>query len=220
LASGLEFRPSSRLSATGGCDRKRAGTRAKWRRESLAGAETCKTEPGEEGAEPTASGLEAAFLANRGGLLRFLKACGAREEAEDLLHELWIGLRAAGQRPVSEPIAYLYGMANKLVLGRRRSDQRRRRREEEWSDAEAAGPGSTIGSGERVLIGQQQIRAVEKMLAGLGPKTEAIFRRFRVDGMVQSEIASDLGISLSAVEKHLQKAYRALIAIREQIDAE
>jgi RNA polymerase sigma-70 factor (ECF subfamily) len=37
--------------------------------------------------------------------------------------------------------------------------------------------------------------------------------------MSQPEIAAELEISLSAVEKHLQKAYRALIEVRRRLDA-
>jgi RNA polymerase sigma-70 factor (ECF subfamily) len=53
-----------------------------------------------------------------------------------------------------------------------------------------------------------------------GERTDHIFRRHRVEGASQKEIAKELGISLSAVEKHLQKAYRALIDLRRRLDAE
>ena len=54
----------------------------------------------------------------------------------------------------------------------------------------------------------------------LARRGQLVFRRFRVEGVSQRQIADELGISLSAVEKHLQKAYRALIEVRRRLDAE
>jgi len=54
----------------------------------------------------------------------------------------------------------------------------------------------------------------------LGERTDLIFRRFRLDGVSQQIIGEELGISRSAVEKHLQKAYRRLLDIKRQSDAE
>lgn len=186
------------------------------------GADMLHPESGGSGdAAPTTGGMEAVFLANRGALLRFFIASGTREEAEDLLHELWLRVTSASFPPVADPMAYLYAMANNMMLMRHRSDERRRRREQDWSTAWAPDqPGSSVTSGERVLLAREQVRAVEQLLSGLGRKTETIFRRFRVDGVVQHQIAREMGITVSAVEKHLQKAYRALLSLRDQIDAE
>lgn len=167
------------------------------------------------------SGIEAVFLANREALLRFLRARGAGEEAEDLLQELWLKGSSIHSHPVAEPLAYLYRMANNLMLDRRRSELRRRRREQDWTEAAGGGePDEDLGSGEGLLVARDELRSVEAILAGLGERTETIFRRFRLDGVSQHEIASENGISLSAVEKHLQKAYRALLQFRDPADAD
>ncbi len=171
---------------------------------------------------PRASGIEAVFLASREALLRFLRARGAGEEAEDLLQELWMKAAAGTSAPVAEPLAYLYRTANNLMLDRRRGEVRRLRREREWSDATTMGGGSAsaVPSGERVLLARDEVRSLDAALAALGGRTDAIFRRFRLDGVAQQEIARENGISLSAVEKHLQKAYRALLQFRSRSDAE
>ena len=44
--------------------------------------------------------------------------------------------------------------------------------------------------------------------------------RYRIDGIPQREIAGEIGISLSAVEKHLQRAYRTVVETRERLDAD
>jgi RNA polymerase sigma-70 factor (ECF subfamily) len=109
-------------------------------------------------------------------------------------------------------------MADNLMLDRRRSQQRRARREESWTDA----VGGTITgisdqpSAEQVLIGRERLRAMEQVLASLGERTNQVFRRYRIDDVGQRDIAAEFGISLSAVEKHLQKAYRALLDARQR----
>ena len=167
-------------------------------------------------------GVEAVFLENREALLRFFRLRGRSDEAEDLLQELWLQASSAPATPIADPEAYLYRMANNLMLSRRRSDHRRRRREQHWSDV-SAGPGepaSDVEAGDRVLAARQQVRAIDEVLSRLGDKTGTIFRRFRIEGIHQNEIAREFGISLSAVEKHLQKAYRALVALRDELDAD
>ena len=57
-----------------------------------------------------------------------------------------------------------------------------------------------------------------RMIADLGERTDTIFRRFRVEGVGQKRIAEELGISINTVEKHLQRAYRALVGLRRRLD--
>jgi len=165
----------------------------------------------------TAGGLHAVFMAQQAALLRFLRARGAGDAAEDVLHDLWLKLEAApAQGPVAEPLAYLYRAADNLMLDRRRSAVRRTIREDAWGEAaDGAEPGvSDAPSADRVLASREELRRVQAALDALGARTAAIFRRHRVDGLGQRDIAAEEGISLSAVEKHLQKAYRALVALR------
>jgi RNA polymerase sigma factor (sigma-70 family) len=162
-------------------------------------------------------GLEAVFLDNRPALLRFLRARGAGDGAEDLLQELWIKASAGASAPIAEPLAYIYRAANNLMLDRRRAELRGARRDALWSEAsdDTAAP-----EGEHKLIARAQLELVERTLAELGERTDAIFRRYRIEGQSQRDIATEFGISLSAVEKHLQKAYRALSELRRRLDAE
>jgi RNA polymerase sigma-70 factor (ECF subfamily) len=57
-------------------------------------------------------------------------------------------------------------------------------------------------------------------LADLGPRVELVFRRFRIEGVGQRLIAEELGVSLTTVEKDLQKAYRAMLALKQSLDTE
>jgi RNA polymerase sigma-70 factor (ECF subfamily) len=163
------------------------------------------------------SGVQAVLFSHRESLLRFLRARGAGEAAEDVLQELWIRVSGFGG-PIEDPLAYLYRCANNLMLDRKRAELRSARRDLMWVEATGAGEGAAPDS-ERSVIAREELRRAEAALAALGERTDAIFRKFRLGGMTQPQIAAELGISLSAVEKHLQKAYRALIELRRRPDA-
>ncbi|GGE14116.1 RNA polymerase subunit sigma-24 [Polymorphobacter glacialis] len=165
-------------------------------------------------------GLEAIFLANRARLLRFLRAHGAGDAAEDLLQELWFKLSRVDTGPVAQPLAYLYRAANNLMLDRYRSVRQTERREQDWveaSDAPVSGL-VVISPGETRLIAREQLLAVEAELQLLGDRTATIFRRHRLDGIPQRDIAAELGVSLSTVESDLRRAYRAMIELRGRFD--
>jgi RNA polymerase sigma factor (sigma-70 family) len=166
------------------------------------------------------NGLEAFFLANRSRLLGFLRAHGAGDAAEDLLQELWIKVSQAQTGPIAQPISYLYRAANNLMLDRYRSHRQSTSREQAWTDAVGATvPGqSDMPSGERLMIAREQLRITQAALDDLGARASAIFRRHRIDGIGQREIAAEFGLSLSTVEKDLRTAYRAVINSRKSSD--
>ena len=167
-----------------------------------------------------ASGLSAVLIANRAPLLRFLRARGAGDESEDILQELWLKVdRLEPEGPIADPRAYLFRMADNLMHDRVRASMRRSNREHAWSEAgfDPAGQDETP-SAERTLLARQRLRRVELALATLGERTQAIFRRFRVEGVSQSRIAQEEGVSVSAVEKHLQRAYRVVAALVDESD--
>ena len=166
------------------------------------------------------SGLQATFLENRERLLRFLLARGAGDAAEDLLQEIWLKIGAARTGPVASPMSYLFRTANALMIDRYRSASQAEKRERDWSEAMGgAEPGvSEAPSAERAVIASQQARLVAQALDQLGERPAAIFRRHRVDGIPQRQVASEFGVSLSTVESDLRAAYRALGQLREQID--
>ncbi len=181
-----------------------------------------RARPGEPAGEATMerSGLEAIFFANRGPLLRFLAAHGAGEAAEDLLQELWLKIAAVRPGPIDSPMSYLYRAANNLILDRYRSERQAARRNQDWTDA----VGATVAgrsddpSGDRRLIARQELERVQGVLDSIGPRAAGIFRRHRIDGVGQREIAQELGVSLSTIESDLRKAYRALADMRGAIE--
>jgi len=167
----------------------------------------------------THSGLEAVFLANRERLLGFLAAHGAGDAAEDLLQELWLKVSTAKAGPIAQPLSYLYRAANNLMLDRYRSVRQAARRDADWTEAATTAPGrSDEPSGERRLISREQLEIAQATLDALGERTATIFRRYRLDGIAQRDIASELGVSISTVESDLRRAYRAMTDLRRSFD--
>jgi RNA polymerase sigma factor (sigma-70 family) len=166
------------------------------------------------------NGLEAVYLARRDALLRFMRAHGAGEAAEDLLNELWLRLRDARPGPVARPVAYLYRAANNLMLDRYRSEVSAATRERDWTDVTGATcpDRSDAPTGDREMIARQELARAQAALAGLGPRVEQVFCRHRLEGISQRVLAEEFGVSLSTIESDLRKATRAMIELRRMLD--
>lgn len=154
------------------------------------------------------SGLRAVFLADRPQLLRFLSARLGADEAEDALQDLWLKVEGGASGPVAEPSAYLYRMANNVALDRRRAAQRRVVRDSGWVDMQ---PGAQEQpDAERALLARERLRQVEAALAALPDRVAEAFRLYRFEELPQKRVAERMGISVSAVEKLLHRAYRRI----------
>jgi RNA polymerase sigma-70 factor (ECF subfamily) len=168
-------------------------------------------------------GLLGTFIETRVALSRYLMLRGATaDEAEDILQEIYLKLSTDKIGPVAEPRAYLYRMTNNHFLGSRRTAGRRTRREEAWVEAHS-GEEREIDeqpSVESHLIAREQLAILQRVLDGLPERTRTIFRRFRIDGEPQRQIAADIGISVSAVEKHLTRAYEAISDAKLRLDGD
>lgn len=170
-----------------------------------------------------AGSLSAALEENRERLLRFLVA-RTRDPAlaEDLMQEARLKLHSAKSQPaVENPVPYLFRMLENLVEDHRRSETSRTKRNRQWGDR---GQGLEPQRAEHVTPEQWALDRdmLDKTLAALDTlpeRTRAVFLAYRVEGNSQKDIAAAHSISLSAVEKHLQRAYRAVLEIRQQLDA-
>lgn len=160
-------------------------------------------------------GIEGVLLANRDRIVRFLQVRGAGDAAEDLFQDLWMRLTERGAGPVAEPLAYAMRAANNLMLDRYRSARQGTLRDAAWSDTRSI----ETPSAERALISREQLNLVEQAIAATGERPARIFRRFRIDGIQQREIAVEAGVSLSTVEADLRKVYAAIAKVRRQFDA-
>jgi len=165
------------------------------------------------------AGLKAIFLSERPMLLRLLTArLRDPDLVEDVLQELWLKLDVAASGPIADPAAYLYRMANNLAFDKRRSDMRRSAREGVWLSTQA--DEGDEPNAEDVLIAREKLKELQAAIAALPERTALIFRRYRLDGVPRRDIAYDEGISVSAVEKHLKRAYQAIQEIKSRTSAD
>jgi RNA polymerase sigma-70 factor (ECF subfamily) len=161
---------------------------------------------------PSHAGLEAVFLENREKLLRFLRARGAGDAAEDLVQEVWLKIASSRPGPVTAPLSYLFRTADLLMIDRFRSVRQSGVRDRDWTEVNTGDPPgvSAEPSAERRIAAAQEAASVLALLEGLGPRILTVFRRHRIDGVAQKAVAEELGVSLSTVESDLRAAYRAL----------
>jgi len=154
-------------------------------------------------------------------LLRFMLVRGCNPgEVEDLLQDLYIKLTIIRTGPVSNPRAYLYQMANNLLHDHRRARRRQQVRDDHWM-RNRIGPDLEKDAGpspEESVVARDELERVNAAIALMPHRTAQILKMYRLDGLSQKAIASSLDLSLSAVEKHLQRAYRKLLLLREALD--
>jgi RNA polymerase sigma factor (sigma-70 family) len=161
-------------------------------------------------------GLRFHFDACAPSLLRLISArLGSRTDAEDLIQELWIKLETLETGPVAKPSAYLHRMALNLANDLVRTRVRRRGREAAWSDLMVAEHDSVAvdpaPSPERALIAKQELVQLSQAMRALPDRALEAFRHHRVDGLSHAETAAAMGISKSAVEKHMAYALKHLM---------
>ncbi len=167
-------------------------------------------------------GLQQIFDEHREELLRYLRAHGAGDAAEDLLHELWLRFVASTGGPISKPRNYLYRAATNLMIDRRRSQVQAERREVEWAELANRLPGSAANDPglERELDGRRRLAIVEAELAKMPARALSVFRQHRIDGRTQREIAASMALSASTIESDLRMIYRVLDELRRRLDEE
>ena len=126
------------------------------------------------------------------------------QDAEDLLHSAWLRLFAyRAENDVREPQAFLVQTAANLAVDRHRQ---RKRLARDPLDAFEMGLEDDSPLQDEVLAARERLRRVQAGLERLPPRTRQVFVMQKVEGMKLREIGAALGITQSAVEKHLAKA--------------
>ena len=151
------------------------------------------------------SGLKAVFLQNRAALLRLLVARLGADHAEDALQDMWLRIDQLSGAPVAQPAAFLFRVAANLATDRRIAAQRRGGREGAWLEVQPAADEQP--DAERMLIARDRLRAMERVIADMPERMRDALRMFRFEERPQREIAAELGITVSGVEKLLRRAY-------------
>jgi RNA polymerase sigma-70 factor (ECF subfamily) len=157
------------------------------------------------------------LLAREAGTLRsslsgyFRRRVRDRTEVDDLVQEVFV--RIVGRdsmRPVEHLGRYVLRTAASVLADRGRRRSARRADAHVLFDPDYHGEEDL--DADRILAGREELRAATAALLSLPERTRTIFVLHRLEGCRYHEIAAQLGISVSAVEKHMMRAIRHLTA--------
>ncbi|MBX3301088.1 MAG: sigma-70 family RNA polymerase sigma factor [Nitrospira sp.] len=129
----------------------------------------------------------------------------SRDQAQDVAQETFLRvLTQDSSVPIEQPRAFLYKTAFNLTI-----DQFRRQqcRAEEPLDADVVQSALIVpAEQEKVLAFKEQVRLLYEALMELPPRCRHVFLLHKFKERSHAEIAAQLGISISMVEKHILKA--------------
>jgi RNA polymerase sigma factor (sigma-70 family) len=135
-----------------------------------------------------------------------------RQEAEDVTQEAYLRICAAGGTAALEnPKAFLFKTAANLA-----TDLRRRQRVRHSVQGPAAGSeqggldniAAVIATPEQIVSDRPRLALLEQSIRRLPAKCRTVFVLHRFQGLPYAEIATVLGITVHAVEKHIMRALK------------
>lgn len=133
----------------------------------------------------------------------------ADEIAQEAMLRIW-NARASVSMDSARPL--LFRIAANLAIDRLRERQRWR-----FTDIdETPEPAETV-SAERTLAAREELGIVAAAIAALPDNCRTAFVLSRIDGKKHAEIAAEMGISKSMVEKHVAEAVFRLSLARKRL---
>jgi RNA polymerase sigma factor (sigma-70 family) len=158
----------------------------------------------------------------RPALVRYFKRkTGNVAEAEDLAHEVL--MRAFSRRRSWTTQEEARGYIFRAAINRWRDRYRRlqiRGTAVPWDEVAAAQLTVPRSSPEDALIVHEELDQIAQALEELSARTRTVMVLIRLEQMKVATVAKMLGISVSAVNKHLSKGMAHLARIRNQQDAD
>jgi RNA polymerase sigma-70 factor (ECF subfamily) len=140
-----------------------------------------------------------------GKLRRLLRSRGrSPDDIDDLMQEAFLRLQVyCRKHVVQHEEAFLVRTVLNLS-----AEQGRRARRAVFSTAEEdlLNVIDTSPDADEILAGQQRLQRLMLGLQRLPPRSREVFLLHRSDGLSYVEIATQLGISISMVEKHIARA--------------
>ena len=132
-----------------------------------------------------------------------------RSDVDDLVQEVFARVVARDDsRPIQHLGRYLHQTAASVLADYARRRSVRRVEAHILFDPERHGEPDF--DAERIVAARQEIGTATAALLSLPERTRTVFVLRRLDGVPAREVAAQLGLSVSAVEKHLVRAVRHL----------
>ncbi|TDV69830.1 RNA polymerase sigma factor [Pseudomonas sp. LP_7_YM] len=138
---------------------------------------------------------------------------GCRATAADLVQDLFVRFWRRPLVQVEELSTYLLRCAGNIAIDHLRNEGTRARLNDELMPQEQALRGDEP---QAALEARNDLRHIETALRGLPEKTRQIFLLSRIHGRKYAEIAKVMGLSQSAVEKHMMRALQVCKASLDQ----
>lgn len=165
---------------------------------------------GDSGQDDTArrAWFRSQILPLRAQLHQYVRRIVSNEaEVEDVVHETLIKVMCLEDwERVTSPAAFLKTVARNVLL-----DLFRRRAIVPIhlvADMGSLNVIDEMADPETTWIGREELRRLTELLAELPPQCQSVFTLRKIYGMAPPDIARQLGLSLSTVEKQLLKALR------------
>ncbi len=135
----------------------------------------------------------------------FMRRSGSADLTNDLVQDVFVRLlRRKKSGEIERPAAYVMQTAASVWNDHLRAGQVRHSHEhDEYDDMDHSPEGL---SPERVYEGREAIERILAVLSSLPDRTQDIYLLCRFDGYKRQEVAKRLGISISAVDKHMMAA--------------
>ena len=150
--------------------------------------------------------LEELYLSMRGGISRMVARIVPPDEVEDIVQETYIRLRrVVVSQEIRNPRSYLYQTARNLALDSIKRAGNARSVEWQENAHYAATGGDTIA---RKIDSSESFHRFCDSVQRLPHRARQVFVLKKVYGYSQREIAAELDISESTVEKHVALAVR------------
>lgn len=139
----------------------------------------------------------------------FRKRVYNQNEVEDLVQDVFYRLTSrSDQAQLERPEAFIFQIAANLLRDKARREATKRAFTKQLSDQNENAFEEL--SPERVLLGKEKVVALKNALNELPERTRNVFLLHRFEEFKYREIAQQLGISMSSVEKHMMDAIKHL----------
>jgi len=143
----------------------------------------------------------------------FVRRVRNHAEAEDLTQEVFARLAQGSSGRIESADAYVFQVAANLIRDRARREKVRA----DYREAKALEDHAALDPLDpaRVVDGRMNLERLAAAIAGLPEKTRRIFVLYRIENVDKATIAGSYGLSVRAIEQHIQKAIVALLPIME-----